>query len=170
MKMGGMNMSTDTKYDLEKIAEVVDVLNRVEERKKQAGEYSFMASTIVHKLGKGKENDYIDHFAGNFERYSCTYEEKGLVIKEIDISYYTGSSITISTSNPETSTSEHRLVFRTSPLWEIDVYRPGEWERRFKELYESIKPSLPSLLDEKIRVPNLSRQELEDLKSRFGLE
>src|SRR3989338_5993961 len=145
--------------DLERIAETLEVLRKVEERKREARKYDFMAEAIARKLGReGREYESMIH----------VYEDERLRIKETVCldrdSDYIGSIIDIRTPS-------NRSVFRTSTQpEEITIYRPGEWEEHFKELYEPLKPQEVSEEEEEVQIKSMTEWELKGLKDKFGLE
>ena len=143
-------------YDLERMAETVKVLREVEERKRQARDYSSMASRIARELGKS----WGDH-GKTYE-----YKEAGLNVHETECfdrdSDYRGSIIDI--RSPKTD-----IVFHSTSLGEITTYRPGDWESRFRELYDPLKPQKQPE-EERVQMVSMTEWELRDLKKRFGLE
>lgn len=145
------------KYDLEETTEVVRVLNLVEERKRKGWVYNMMASTVAQKLGTAISS-------GDNGGHTYQYQEEGLIVWERECfdrdSDYIGSVIDI-------RTSKDRRVFRSEN--EITTYIPGEWEQRLRDLYEPLKPK-PQPLEKKIEVPSMTRRELQNLKSSFGIE
>ncbi len=154
-------------YDLEEITEVVRVLNLVEERKRQGIIYKTMASVVSQKLGKAISNGYNS-------KDTYQYEEKGLKVFEKQCfdgdSDYIGSIIDIrvpSTRNPLFARFGEIVFY--SDAGDITTYRPGEWENRLKELYEPLKPKTQSI-ERKVEIPSITKQELQNLKERFGIE
>lgn len=144
-------------YNLEEIAGVVAVLNKVAERKRQAADYGSMASTIANELGR--------YDGGSIHEY----QEEGLNICEEHCNDrdgdYRGKTISIRTTPRGTIRGN---VFYSS-FGEITTYLPGKWEKRFKELYEPLKPKAgPN--EQEIEVPAMTKREIEDLKERFGIE
>ncbi len=143
-------------YDLERIAETVKVLREVEERKRQAQNYSSMASRIARELGK----TWGDHGKTH------EYQEDGLKVREVECvdrdSDYRGSFINI--RSPKTN-----IVFYSTSSGEITAYRPGDWEKRLLELYEPLKPQKQPK-EERGQMVSMTEWELRDLKKRFGLE
>ncbi len=152
-------------YDLEEITEVVRVLNLVEERKKQARDYSHMASKIAQELGETISKDHGKKYE---------YKEDGLRINESECfdrdSDYLGSIIDIRVPSTRNQLFARfgEIVFYSN-AGDITTYRPGEWENRLKELYEPLKPK-PQSIEKKVEIPSMTKRELQELKSKFGIE
>lgn len=141
-------------YDLEEITEVVRVLNLVEERKKQARDYSWMASEIAQKLGREISSETYE-----YKEESLNIWEKKCYDRDSD---YIGSVIDI-------RVPKNKNVFRSEDSIGITTYIPGTWEQRLKELYEPLKPK-PQSIERKVEIPSMSKRELQDLKDRFGIK